>query len=261
METMRNEYNRFEPAIQRREMEIARRQKLSLTPEQEKKWHECCRENKWFTDLMIHYRQFVDSDISEKMQGSAEHWEIGLFTEWHKRLNPIFLRLPKRDYDNNILFVCDEKIMKKVFFSAFAWLPKSSFVDFKYLDLLSVQEIWYGRFKKNEYYDNDTDALYTFQNINHDVLCTYVSSDMAEVGKTPEILTTVILSRFENTGRRTKHQNTWIYFEGTIEELRNSKFSLWESFFKRNGAIIDLNPESKQNDSNEQADQDEYSLF
>lgn len=127
--------------------------------------------------------------------------------------------------------------MNEVFFSAFLKLvisvnfenpedPKASadyndivdFADFKFVDLLLVQELWNGRIEKKDYYDEDD--VYTFQDINHDVLCTYVSSDMAEVGKTPEILTTVISSRFENTGRRTRHQNTWIYFEGTIEELR-----------------------------------------
>lgn len=225
------------------------------TEEKWRVWRDYCKKMKPFTDLMIHYRRFVEKGISDKIAGCAENWDIGVADEWYKKVMPTFLRMPNEDYDNNILFICEEKIMKNVFFSAFAKLPK--FVDFKFVELLLIQELWYGRIQKKDYYEDSIETPYSFQDITQDVLCTYVSGDMAEIGKTPEILTTVILSRFENAGRRTKNQNTWIYFEGTIEKLRNSKFKLWEDFFKRNGVIIDLNPQSKKDALNT----DIYSLY
>lgn len=210
-------------------------------------------------DNMIHYPIFVDKKTRKGTVENISKWDWNLFVDFLTRIKPIRLRMPETDYDNNILFICNENIMKEVFFIAFWKLPE--LVDFRWIELLLIQELWYGRVKKKDYYEDEMEAAYSFNDIKQDVLCTYVSSNMAEVGIIPEIMTTVISSRSEKLGRKTEGQNTWIYYEGTIEELRNSKFQLWESFFKRNGVIIDLNPESKQNDSNEQTEQDAYSLF
>lgn len=197
---------------------------------------------------MVHYPDFVDKDIKRKMVGSISSWDIRIVIECINRIMPTNLRLPRPiNYDNNILFICNEEIMNEVFFLAFLKLPE--LVDFRCVDIMKIQDLWYGRLNKNNYFmDYDPEEIHSFEDLKDDVLCFYVTPDMLEVGKTPEILTTMMSARKGKKGRKINNQNTWIYYQGTIDELRDSRFSLWESFFKRNGLIIDLNPQENQND-------------
>lgn len=217
------------------------------TREDLRAWREYCRKVKPFTDRMIHYSTLIDHSITRRMIGNTEQWDKMVIEEWLARVKPIAAKMPKIDYDNNILFVCDSKIPRETFFAAFFKL--GLLVEYRFLDLLCVQDLWNGIC--NRYMiPIDLFGVDSFQDIREDVLCTYVSSSMEEVGKAPQIWTTIISSRSVNSGIITKNQNTWIYFKGTVEELRKSKFNLWEQFFEKNGLIIDLNPQDSQNNSN-----------
>lgn len=210
--------------------------------EEEQKMYENYRKIKRLTDRMIHCREFVDDDISKKMVGSANNWERGLIGEWWSRMKPTYLRLPHSNYNENILFICDESIKEKVFFSAFYIYPE--LLDFKFMDLLSLSDVCHRRSGRLDYDLEDFDTVRSWRDIHQEVLCTLASVYMAGVGDLPEIITALVTARSSKKGRHIDHQKTWVYFEGTIGELRNSRFSIWESFFKRHGMIIDLNPKS-----------------
>lgn len=208
------------------------------TREDLRKWKAYCREMKSITDRMIHYNALVDNRITRRMTGIPEQWDEMVIKEWLSRVNPIFVKMPTLDYDNNILFICNSKIVRETFFATF--LKLGLLVEYRSLNLLCVQDLWNGI--HNHYMiPIDIFGVDSFQDIREDVLLTHVSGSMAEVGKAPEIWTTIISTRSVNSGIITNSQNTWAYFEGTVEELRNSRFSLWESFFNKNGVIIDLN--------------------
>ena len=218
----------------------------NLSPEKQKAWYEYCKRTRGFSDAMIHYREFVDKDISKRMIGYSTDWDTDVIQKWASKVKPIYDKIPKCDYDNSILFICNEAIKAEVFFSAFLRLSK--IVGFQAIDIMTIQDLWYGRNKRKNYSLDELEDLHSFQDIREDVLCFYVTSNMIEVGKVPEIMITLMSARSGKNGRKSKNQNTWIYYQGTIDELRNSRFSLWESFFDKNGLIIDLNPQRKEND-------------
>ncbi len=200
-----------------------------------------------FTDRMRHYSTLIDHSLRKRMTGTPEQWDKTVIEEWLARVKLIDAKMPKIDYDNNILFVCDSKIPRETFFTAFFKL--GLLAEYRFLNLLCVQDLWNGICNRNMI-PIDIFGVDSFQDIREDVLCTYVSSSMEEVGKAPQIWTTIISSRSVNSGIITKNQDTWIYFQGTAEELRKSKFKLWEQFFEKNGLIIDLNPQDRPNNSN-----------
>lgn len=198
--------------------------------------NEYYKKMKPFTERMAHYNTLIDNGITKRMTGTPEEWDKMVVEEWLARVKPIAAKMPKIDYDNNILFVCDLKIPRETFFTAFFKL--GLLVEYRFLNLLKVQDLWNGVYKQSMI---PLDDVHSLQEIREDVLCTYVSKSMGEVGNAPEIWTTLMSARFVDSGLITNHQNTWIYFGGTIDELRNSKFKIWEEFFENNGLIIDLN--------------------
>lgn len=217
------------------------------TEEEWRLWRAECKKRKAVTHRMIHYKSLVDNDISRRMEGSPENWGITVAREWVMRFKPIYDRMPENDYNNNILFICDEPLMRELFFSAFCRISK--LVDYRQIDIMTIQDLWNGRFNKNNYFmDYAPEEIHSFEDLKEDVLCLRVTGSMAEVGKVPEIMSTVMSARSGKSGQIIKNQITWIYYQGTIDELRNSKFNLWESFFEKNGLIIDLNPQNKQNE-------------
>lgn len=228
---------------------------------EEKKQRYNQRLYKWICDNMIHYKMFVPIDIRKNMNSNPPNCNPKLAREYVDRLKPIYKKIEmslkdyQRKYIDNILFIHDGSLMGEVFCAVF--LNMRDLIDFRFMDILEVQELWYGRLSKTNFTMDELGELHTFHDIREDVLCFHVSSGMMEVGKAPEIMTTVMSARSGKNGQITNRQNTWIYFEGTIDDLRNSRFNLWEDFFKRNGLIVDLNPQSSQHDS----DNDTYCLF
>ncbi len=215
------------------------RNKNIHTREDMRAWINQCKKQKPFTDRMIYYNELVDNSIRKRMINKPEHWDRDVTQEWLFKVKPIAQRLPTIDYDNNILFICNEKIMRETFFAAFCKL--GLLADFRYLDLISARELWY-----HDTYSLSISMLEninSFREIKEDVLCSYVCSDMNECESVPEIWTSVILSRSSNQGVVTKHQNTWIFFEGTKRFLEYTVYCDWISFFERHGIIIDLNPQ------------------
>lgn len=218
-------------------MEFARN-KNNLTREEIRAWREQCKKQKPFTDRMIHYNKLVDNSIKKRMINKPEHWDRTVTQEWLLKVKPVANRLPTIDYDNNILFVCNEKIMRETFFAAFYKL--GLLVDYRFLDLISARELWYH--DTHSFSICMLEDINSFRDIKEDVLCSYLSSGMGEVESVPEIWTSVISSRSSNQGVVTKNQNTWIFFEGTLNFLECTIYADWVEFFKKNGIIIDLNP-------------------
>lgn len=207
------------------------------------RWRSECRQMKPFTDMMIHYKALVDNKLARGMTGRSNmDWDRAVAREWKLKVSPMLNELPNFDYIDNVLFICDKPCARTTFFAAFCNM--GVFVDFRYMGLLFVQDLFNG-VQNRAAVPMNLYGINSFQDIREDVLLTYASSTMTEVGRVPEFWTTLIAAKSAESGLVLDKQITWIYFEGTIEELRNSPFSSWEAFFEKTGVIIDLNPIDK----------------
>lgn len=161
--------------------------------------------------FISNYKKYFDVDLIKKNEN-----------EFYKKLDNVRKEILKiEDVGKNTLFLGnDQEIDKYVFLSCFSVLNR--LVSSRYVNMMNIIDIWF----KNNTSDNmkieDEDVLYSEQDIKEDVLCVYVNKWMSMNKLTAVILNTVISSRNGRVNRKGEKLITWVYYNGSVGELKNS---------------------------------------
>lgn len=180
-------------------------------------------------NLLIHYSKFVDKD---RLKSSPK--EYGKYLD--KLKSEIFL-----DFKKNILFIGKGINKFDVFLACL--LKYDKLKTYYSCDISTLTDIALGQMGIDNINVKPEDSKQTVNNINEDILLIY-GNRFSSSFKNISIINNVAINRIDLD----KHKRTWVYFDGTVDEMRRQEWSnlVYELFSNdERFDIIDLNSNSK----------------
>ena len=133
--------------------------------------------------------------------------------------------LAKVSVDKSMVLVSSRDLMKPTFACMFA---KKGFVSYKFMSAYSLLDIYLGN---NEDYK-------TILDISADVVCLYLGYGEFENKRQDDVIVQ-LMSYLEQF----KH-HVWLYFKGSMNELKSNHSELCRYLESSNGVIVDMNHSS-----------------
>lgn len=132
--------------------------------------------------------------------------------------------------EKNTLFICGADISRYVFLSAFSRMPR--LVSNRLMNVMDLQDVWWQNSNSDNVKKEDEEVLHSEQDIREDVLCIFIDSSMFTNDGSAKIVNTVLSSRADRVNKRYESLITWVFYRGSVENLKNDKsMSLVYDFF------------------------------
>lgn len=171
-------------------------------------------------NFFLHYKKYIDAPLAKE----SEKKYLEVLDSVQSEVNKI------QNVNKNLLFLCNANIGKYVFLSCFFRLPK--LVSNRMMNLMNLIDIWnHNSTPDNEKLEAD-DTFYSEQDIRDDVLCLYIDKSMLTERRAGGMVNTVLLSRSERLNKRGDSLISWVFFRGSIEDLKTNSnlLSIYENF-------------------------------
>lgn len=128
----------------------------------------------------------------------------------------------KLNFNQNILFICDNNISKEVFLRGMAQMKE--LCSYYHCNLMELHDIFWGNRRKDNVNLSEDDMMYTEQDIKQDILCLYMDIDMYSM-RTDRVVVSLVSSRYDKSLLSKKPMYNWIFFRGKYDDLRTRGFT------------------------------------
>lgn len=150
------------------------------------------------------------------------------------------------NFNQNLLFVCNENISKEVFLSGMSKMKTLS--SFYHCNIMELYDIFWGNRRKDNVNLSDGELMYTEQDIKQDIFCLFVDENMFSLAS-DKVVVSLISSRHDKSVISNNPKYNWVFFRGSFTELKTAKgFSKILKLFADNKgkgySVYDLNSKS-----------------
>lgn len=150
------------------------------------------------------------------------------------------------DFNQNLLFICNENWSKEIFLRGMSKMP--NLCSFYHCNIMELHDIFWGNRRRENVNLADDDLMYTEQDIRQDIFCLFMDVDMYSMAS-DRVAVSLISSRHDKSMISNKPKYNWVFFRGTYTELKTTKgYSNVLRLFadnKNNGySVYDLNSKS-----------------